>query len=622
MQTPDADHPPILALKPATVQRKANGAWASLAYDDVYSMPRHAVAESRFVFLEKNDLPRRFAQLWADTATALGAARFVVAELGFGTGLNFMQVLRLWRDIAAQHQDVPPHLRPRLFYISTEKHPLRAADLAAMHADWPELADSAAELQAAYPPLVPGYHQREMLGGETLLLLLGDAQELLPQLQARVDTWFLDGFSPAKNPGLWSEQILAQMQRLSAPDATVATFSAAKAVRDGLAAAGFAVEKVPGYGVKRKMLTARRQGSAAMPAARPRVAVIGAGIGGAAVARALARRGCAVTVFERHAAAAQEASGNPRGIIYPKLTAGEAPMGRLYRQAFCHATQLLSHLALPSWQACGVLQLDMDADEARRTDKIMALYDYPADFAARVTETPLGLSALRYPAGGMVDAAAFTQALLDHPNITYRFSETPQDAPVTGFDATVICAANACTAYAACQDLPLRPLRGQITALAATAASQSLREVLCHDGYLTPAVDGLHYAGATFQKEAPPAAHDHRGTPRDEDNIAVLKKTAATLPQLGFAPADIRFGRAAWRATTPDKLPMLGAVPESKNLYVACGFGAHGLTAAPLGGEIVAALICGDPLPVPLDLMAHLEPGRFEKRKKQAKSNK
>lgn len=614
MQPPDEQHSPILALKPATVQRKPNGAWASLAYDDVYSMPRHAQAESHFVFLEKNDLPRRFAALWAEAASRRTAARFVVAELGFGTGLNFMQTLRLWRDIAAQHPMVPSPLRPRLFYISTEKHPLRPGDLAAMHADWPDMAANCAELQQAYPPLVPGYHQREMAGGETLLLLLGDAQDLLPQLQARVEAWYLDGFSPAKNPALWSDVILAQMQRLSAPGATISTFSAAKAVRDGLAAAGFTVEKVPGYGVKRKMLTARLPGAVAATERPARVAVIGTGIGGAAVALALARRGCAVTVFERHAAAAQEASGNPRGIVYPKLTAGEAPMGRLYRQAFCHTTYLLGQLKLPGWQACGVLQLDMDAEDAKRTDKIMALYDYPPDFAQRLTTTAQSRPALRYPAGGMVDAAAFTRALLDHPGITCRFNETPADVPVAGFDATVICAANACTAYAACRDLPLRPLRGQITALAATPASQALAEVICHDGYLTPAVDGLHYAGATFQKEAPPEEQDHRGQARDEDNLAVLEKTQSTLPQLGFTRDCIREGRAAWRATTPDKLPMLGPVPDAVGLFAACGFGAHGLTTAPLGGEIVAALVCGDPLPVPLDLMAHLEPARFARR--------
>jgi tRNA 5-methylaminomethyl-2-thiouridine biosynthesis bifunctional protein len=184
--------------------------------------------------------------------------------------------------------------------------------------------------------------------------------------------------------------------------------------------------------------------------------------------------------------------------------------------------------------------------------------------------------------------------------------------------------------FAQTEWLPLQSLRGQVTALKTTAESTALDKVVCHDGYITPAIDGLHYIGATFQKEGPGDADV-----RDEDDAENIEKLNRWLPQLKLSASQIAGNRAGYRATTPDKLPMIGPAPDYEafrenyaglrtgkqvttvappvigGLYISTGFGAHGLSGAPLAGDIVAAMISEEPLPIPQDLLAHVMPERF-----------
>lgn len=608
--TQPADNPgPILALKPARVQRSDDGGWRSDTYGDVYFQLGVGIEESHFVFLEKNRLAARFADLWQAAAAGAAPGHFTLVELGLGSGLNLMLVWQLWRDTAAQHADLDPARQPQLHLISIEKHPLVPEDLAALHAEWPQLVPVSADFRALYPPLVAGFHVARQ-DNVTLQLLFGDVAEMLPRLDVRADAWFLDGFSPAKNPAMWVDELFPLIAARTAPGGTLSTFSSAGRIRKALAAVGFTVKKVTGFGIKWSMSVAEMPGDTAPQPPRPRIAVIGAGIAGASAARALADLGCPVTVFERHDSIAPEASGNPVGILYPKPTVDASPMGRFYMQAFCHTRQALRRLKPQDWRPCGVLRLDMDDAAALRSQKLMTRHEFPPDVCQWQPTTFFGRSAMSHPAGGMINPASFVAALLDHPLISLRLGETIA-APVAGFDATVIATANAAESFD--PQLPLKPLRGQMVTLRATPASDAaLTTVVCHDGYITPAVDGHHYAGATFQKEGPDNPHDHRSTPRDADSADIVAQVNANLPGLAVTAADVTAARATYRATTPDKLPLVGAL--SDGIYIVAGFGAHGLTTAPLAGAVVASLICKTPLPIPADLLPYLQPDRFVRR--------
>lgn len=205
-------------------------------FDDVYFSVSDGLAETRHVFLAGNNLP----EAWE------GRADFTVCETGFGTGLNFLAVWKLWKAATPSGA--------RLTFISVEKYPLAATSIAEALAHWQE--DIGTELDALvekYPEEKDGVFRIEIAEDVTLILVFGDVNDVLPTLETPVDCWFLDGFRPASNPDMWSETVFANMARLSRDGASFATFTAAGFVRRGLAAAGFDVRKVPGYGRKREM---------------------------------------------------------------------------------------------------------------------------------------------------------------------------------------------------------------------------------------------------------------------------------------------------------------------------------------------------------------------------------
>ena len=229
-----------MPLEAARLTLVTDGTPYSPIYDDVYHSSAGAHAQAKHVFLAGNGLPDR----WADRA------QFVIVETGFGLGLNFLATWLAWRD--------DPQRCRTLHFVSLEKHPLAAADLALAHAAWPELATLAEELRRPWPALEAGAHELEFAGGRVCLTLhFGDAVTLLPTLTAAADAFYLDGFSPVKNPELWSPALCGSLARLAASDATLATWSVAGSVRRALAAAGFEVARRPGFASKRQMLVGR-----------------------------------------------------------------------------------------------------------------------------------------------------------------------------------------------------------------------------------------------------------------------------------------------------------------------------------------------------------------------------
>lgn len=207
-QTPDLDW-------------REGGIPVSQQFNDPYFSLNGGLDETRHVFLAGNDLPQRLHP------------GFHVAELGFGTGLNLLALA----EIAAQP----------IRFTSFEAYPMDLSQLAQAHAAFPELAALTAELRAGYAA------RRFRVGQVQAEILIGDARDLLPHWDGAADAWFLDGFSPAKNPELWGEALMGEVGAHTAPGGTFATYSAAGHVRRALGAAGFAVTRAPGYAGKRHM---------------------------------------------------------------------------------------------------------------------------------------------------------------------------------------------------------------------------------------------------------------------------------------------------------------------------------------------------------------------------------
>ena len=208
-------------------------------FADTYYSTAGGLEETRHVFIEGNDLPAR----WPHMKDCL------IGELGFGTGLNFLQTLRQWRNLAPASAT--------LRFVSFERFPLTADDMAKALSRWPELAGLAERLVAVWRPDFE-ILQLPFADNVELAVFLGDANVRLPRLSLAADAWYLDGFAPSRNPGLWSAGLMAEVFARTRPGGTFATYTAASQVRRNLEAAGFAVERRPGFAGKREMLAGRR----------------------------------------------------------------------------------------------------------------------------------------------------------------------------------------------------------------------------------------------------------------------------------------------------------------------------------------------------------------------------
>lgn len=627
----------------------------SRQFGDVYFSRDDGLGETRHVFLAGNDLPARFAALPA-------GARLVIGETGFGTGLNFLCAWQLFDQLAPADAC--------LHFVSVEKYPLTAADLQRALALWPELAPWSGQLLEQYRAIHPGFQHLLLDGGRVVLtLLIGDALQMLPQLDARIDVWFLDGFAPDKNPQMWTPPLFQELARLSAPGTSLATFTSKGKVRRDLIEAGFAMRRAPGYGKKWEILCGRFEGHA--PAAekpwharppRPEARealVIGAGLAGCATAASLAARGWQVTLLERHEAVAQEASGNPQGVLYLKLSAHGTALSQLVLAGFGYTRRQLQHLQQGhDWDACGVLQLAFDAPEAGRQAKLAEAF--PADLLHSLTreqaEARVGVAlpagGLFYPDAGWVHPPALCHQLANHPRIRLlTHSEALELRRVNGHwqaldgerllaEAPVAILAGAAEVRRFAAELPLKRIRGQISRLPQTARSAELACVVCAEGYVAPPRGGEHTLGASFDfhsQDCAPTAAEHAG------NLELLREISADLAERldtdRLDPAQLE-GRAAFRCTSPDYLPIVGPladpaafaetyavlgkdarqVPDSPcpwrdGLYVNSGHGSRGLITAPLCGELLAAWLNDEPLPLPRAVAEACHPNRFLLRK-------
>ncbi|MGD9661099.1 MAG: bifunctional tRNA (5-methylaminomethyl-2-thiouridine)(34)-methyltransferase MnmD/FAD-dependent 5-carboxymethylaminomethyl-2-thiouridine(34) oxidoreductase MnmC [Porticoccaceae bacterium] len=681
----------------------SDGLPLSKRFGDLYYSRDDGLQESRHVFIDGNDLPMRW-QLLAD------GENFTIFETGFGTGLNFLAAAALWLDSA------PP--QSRLNFVSVEKYPLSREQMATALLTWPQLSTQATALLHQYPPPVQGIHQLWLFDNRVkLTLIFDDAIAGFNSLLASThpafshignpvaDAWFLDGFAPSKNPDLWTDalfQLMAQFshkkfcrkkfchKKISNQNTTYATFTVARQVRDGLANAGFTLEKRPGFGRKRDMLRGHFNGLAATEGndapdwvepkvlrnssheaswhlnieaveQRTEAIVIGAGIAGCTTAAALKRRGWRVSLIDRHPQPGQEASGNPQGILYPKLSTEDSALALFGRHALCHGL----HFYEDYWQSgnpgerCGVLVLPENNREKLRFEDIGQRFANAPGLVRTVAGSQLNElagvpldadSGLFFPALGWVQPPAvcawlstgipFLQATVtrlerDEDNALWQLFDSSDQLLAS---APVVIVANSYSAahLDQCAHLPLRKIRGQISALPASRASSALRTVICGAGYMAPTLSGVHTLGATYDVDE---TDTHiRGGDHDR-NLQLLAKTDEALPRL-WSAAELKAanldGRAGIRCTTPDYLPIAGPAPDiagfttrfaayGRNgkadiplpgcylpgLWLNCGHGSRGLTYAPMVAELLAAQINGDISPLPRHLTVALNPARF-----------
>ena len=645
-----------------------NGQPFSEMFDDIYysSVEDEAIAglsEFDHVFFRNNGLPER----WHEVDS------FVIAELGLGSGLNCLLTMREWLNQVSDDSKV-------LHYIAIEKYPLAPQAILDILSRYDEISPLLDEFLRNYPPPVSGMHSRRLFQGRVIIhFRFMDVYDALRGSLLKVDAWFLDGFSPAKNPDMWSHSLFERLSDNSNTGATCSTYTAAGFVRRNLIAAGFEVEKVKGNAAKREMLVARlldKKPEQYSYSDRPwfnqpvssgvnekSAVVIGAGVAGLSVAYALVMRGFDVTIIDDSgifddASASDSGSGrtgiassNPAAVVYPRLSVDNEVDNEFYLSAFCYANYFLTSLQeryhKKFWYGTGLVQY---YDEVRIA-KIIDRYHFSKQFLS-ISDDPVSCDrssrlkrqvAVDIAMAGVVTPAVLSRALIEScgsqlciinkkVEIMQRVDDKWTCGAQSGEDFMadhVIIADGYAGVLSGMVEFPIDKLRGQVVTLKASTFSEQIRQV-CNAGcYITPAIEGRHFLGATFSRDNDNLEID------DKENCELLYRLNQLFPDV-FTEASIESSWVGFRHIARDRAPIVGAVPDRdfllenyhdiatgrqgslyrsavplKNLYVSVAHASRGFTTSFLCAEIVAAQITGEPLPVSKQVLDYLNPSRF-----------
>ncbi|MBE8596906.1 bifunctional tRNA (5-methylaminomethyl-2-thiouridine)(34)-methyltransferase MnmD/FAD-dependent 5-carboxymethylaminomethyl-2-thiouridine(34) oxidoreductase MnmC [Xenorhabdus sp. BG5] len=591
------------AISNATLSWNEQGTPISEQFDDVYFSNQDGLEETLYVFLKGNHFPQRF--------NTHSCPECVIAETGFGTGLNF---LTLCQSFSHFRQQYPEAALKRLHYISFEKYPLKPSDLKTAHQRWPELKAFSAQLYQQWPLPLAGCHRLILDNGAiTLDLWFGDVNDLLPKISSsltgKIDAWFLDGFAPAKNPQMWSEQLFAAMAKFCRPEGTFATFTSAGTVRRGLQAAGFNVTKVKGFGRKREMLTGTlspSSGQLHLPYApwfsrktatcTDDIAIIGGGIASALTALALLRRGAKVTLYCQDAQPAQNASGNQQGALYPLLNGNDDPLERFFTSAFTFARrqydQLIDENVSFDHQWCGVSQLAYDEKSANKISKMLRTA-WPEDIAlgmnrnqlSHVSGVDVNYDGIHYPQGGWLYPAQLTQAVIklaEQRGMLVYFNhkvtqliqsengwqlqfEHKENLQCKDHKIVIIANGHCLPQFEQTKKLPVTAVRGQVSHIPTTDSLSQLKSVLCYDGYMTPVNPNnqYHCIGASYQRNQLDTRYSSIEQQENRDRLLKCFPDVDWPQEVDISEEKSRQGI---RCVIRDHMPMVGNVPVFSEL--------------------------------------------------------
>ncbi|WDE01829.1 bifunctional tRNA (5-methylaminomethyl-2-thiouridine)(34)-methyltransferase MnmD/FAD-dependent 5-carboxymethylaminomethyl-2-thiouridine(34) oxidoreductase MnmC [Thalassomonas actiniarum] len=646
----------------------ADGAPFSEQFQDIYFDSDSGCQQSSAVFIQGNDIYNRLLQ---------GKSPLTIAETGFGSGLNFLLTLQVYQKVQQQlalQKNGESPLLP-LTFISVEKYPLTKEQLEKSLAILPELAEYAQSLVEQYPDKCEQMWQGKFFGGKvTLQLYFDDAAQAFSALKTKksglIDAWYLDGFSPRKNPDMWHAPLFEQIARLSKEQASVATFTVAGLVRRQLAEIGFRLEKKATGGKKKQMLTGIfQQGKNSGKGYRLRpsinkphqVGIIGGGIASACAAYALTRLGVKVNLYCQDSTVAQGASSNAIGALYPLLHQQADDISLFYQQAFNRAKSLYQQVSdeghhFPH-QWCGLLEVSYKESLEKRQQLFEQLKSWPktlihgvnAEQASELAGLKLDFGGLFMPGAGWIAPGELVKTLFSAAQATNRLKikadikidhiqqnedlswQLRSEHASFNEKVLIICGGAESIKLNIADQLPLSSVRGQVSSMQTNPETDKLSTVLCHKGYLTPEHKGLHCIGATFEKNS----FDTRAKAEDDAyNLAMLEKCLPGMSQ--WNAEDVIASKARLRCMTPDHIPMVGPMPDIQahktiyahlakdknwrfnqaapvidNLYLMTGLGARGLCSAPLLADILAADICGTPYPVDSKMLFNLAPNRF-----------
>ncbi len=496
-------------------------------------------------------LPR----LWGDKS------RYVIAEFGFGTGLNFLNIWEEFEKTASADQ--------QLHYYVIEKHPPSAHDL--QKNSGLSHTSRFKKLLSLYPLRIEGWHSIRLSAQITLTLIFDTIDRALPEMQTSVDHWILNQTEP-------SETLFQNIKRLT-PTGTY--------------------------------LKAKPQ----------KIAIIGGGIAGAALAYTLSSRGKAITIFEKNELASG-GSGNHRGLCNPRISANKGSEADFYSPAFNLAHRIFADISKThdiGFRACGSLHLISDENKDKRYRGFKKNWGWHDDHASIISAEESSDAAgvrilqpsLYFEGAGMVSPKKATEYFAQSAKIIVRdiikLEEVGPTWRIDGedFDCVILAGSFDVLQFPYTRTLPIEKVRGQVTLIKTTPLYEQLKTNLCYGGYSTVAEGGEAILGSTFQTWI----DDPALRPEDDaDNIHKLKLVA---PQL-VDDLTVIGGRASFRSAAKDRAPIIGQIHGVENLYISTAHGSHGILSSIMGAEFLTSKILGDAHILPKSVERFLSPSRFK----------
>ncbi len=628
-----------------------NGQPYSTMFDDIYfsSNESEGVAGERefdHVFFKNNNLPAR----WKNSE------KFVIAELGFGSGLNCILTIREW----LKHLEKSKQTKC-LHYIAIEKYPLSGETIIELVSQYPQLNKYCNELIANYPSPVEGMFSRHLFDNRVVIhYKFMDVYDALEAENYNVDAWYLDGFSPAKNPDMWSQQLFEKLVKNSHTGTTCSTYTSAGFVKRNMQAAGFLVNKVSGCGKKREMLVAELIDSEPVslkykdkPWFKPplkqqytenKATIIGAGIAGLSLAYALVKRGWVVSIIDKHGDIAKEASSNPAPIVYPRLSINNDVDTEFYTAAFFYTLHVFKTLQKQSkhrfWFGDGLQQL---TDEKRIT-KIIKKFQFNSDYISVSDEMNAEQKTVDYPSAGVVLPAILCDVMknacgkklniinAEVSNIKYEKNKwlcLSDSQLIDTAEILIIANGTGVNELGLLPKFPVEAIRGQVVELNAKPISQQIKKTLNAAVHITPVINNKHYLGASYVRNCAELEVCQK------DSMDLIESLNKIYPDM-FKEDDYNGAWVGFRTMSKDRVPIVGAIPDEgffndeyadichgkvnkkyqsahylKGLYISAAHGSRGFTSSLLCAEIIAGQIEGEPAAVSKRVLDYLNPSRF-----------
>ena len=556
-------------------------------YDDIYFDKTDGVKEKEHVYLNANDLANRIKL----------SDKLCIAELGFGTGLNFILTWRLWKKNRKANSS--------LTYISFEKDPLSKKEMIRVYKKFKELNDFSDQL---IQKLTDNYKTNRTIyfKSENInLILIYDDFSLLTNFDFKADIWFLDGFAPSKNPEAWDNSYYKNIYNRTNLKGSLSTFTSSGLVRRGLALAGFSVTKVSGFGQKREMLKAikiepdiKLKVNLNYENTIGPVAIIGAGISGASLAYAFRKRNIECYIVEKSSNVASGASGNKLALQMPKMTADNSPYGLMSLEAFTFSRNLAKELkAAP--RSDGLILLPSRDREIIKFKKLLES-GWPNDLIQRYTDKINCFNIDNYiymRSSGIVDNIKFIKRLIDGVKIFFNFNVTKIKSTKNNskiihneqgnvLNAQTVIWANGYNITDICDKIPIEPVSGQVTFLKSNPQTSKLKLNFSYGQFFSQSFKGYHQIGSSF----------NRNTNVNFNQID-QNKNLSFIPEflkqrIINSNVDLNEYRVSVRSSTKDRMPFfcnLNEIKQNKyeNEYVLGGMGAWGFVYAPYYAELM-----------------------------------